>query len=57
MLGSCLRTYRKLARIGSYGSFINYYACSISVRVTDLQGRQRYSGVSQDGGRCAEPDA
>jgi len=39
MLGKLPEDYRKLARIGSYGSFINYYACSISVRVTDLQGR------------------
>ncbi|MDO3639808.1 MCE family protein [Mycolicibacterium arseniciresistens] len=47
--------YRKLVRIGSYGSFVNYYICSLGVRVTDLQGRTAVFPVySQDGGRCAE---
>ena len=47
--------YRKLVRIGSYGSFVNYYLCSIGVRVTDLQGRTAVFPVFvQDNGRCAE---
>jgi phospholipid/cholesterol/gamma-HCH transport system substrate-binding protein len=56
MLGKLPEDYRKLTRIGSYGSFINYYACSITLRVTDLQGRTAvFPVVSQEGGRCAEP--
>jgi phospholipid/cholesterol/gamma-HCH transport system substrate-binding protein len=47
--------YRKLVRIGTYGSFVNYYICSLGVRVTDLQGRTAVFPVfRQDGGRCAE---
>jgi phospholipid/cholesterol/gamma-HCH transport system substrate-binding protein len=48
--------YRKLARPGSYGSFVNYFICGISVRVTDLQGRTAvFPWVKQAGGRCGEP--
>jgi phospholipid/cholesterol/gamma-HCH transport system substrate-binding protein len=47
--------YRKLARIGSYGSFFNYYLCGATVRVTDLQGRTAvFPWIKQDTGRCAE---
>ncbi|UXA19764.1 MCE family protein [Mycobacterium sp. SMC-4] len=47
--------YRKLARLGSYGSFVNYYICSLAVRVTDLQGRTaQFPVFRQDGGRCEE---
>ena len=47
--------YRKLIRIGSYGSFVNYYICSLAVRVTDLEGRTASFPVfKQDNGRCAE---
>jgi len=47
--------YRKLVRLGSYGSWINYYLCGISVRVTDLQGRTAvFPWIKQEGGRCAE---
>jgi phospholipid/cholesterol/gamma-HCH transport system substrate-binding protein len=50
--------YRKLARVGSYGSFVNYYLCGISIRVTDLQGRTAvFPWIKQRDGRCAEPDA
>jgi phospholipid/cholesterol/gamma-HCH transport system substrate-binding protein len=50
--------YRKLARVGSYGSFVNYYLCGISIRVTDLQGRTAvFPWIKQKDGRCAEPDA
>lgn len=48
--------YRKLARIGSYGSFLNYYLCGIQIRVSDLQGRTAvFPWIKQDTGRCAEP--
>jgi phospholipid/cholesterol/gamma-HCH transport system substrate-binding protein len=48
--------YRKLARIGAYGSFVQYYICALSIRVTDLQGRASlFPFVKQENGRCAEP--
>lgn len=47
--------YRKLTRLGSYGSFFNYYLCSLAVRVSDLQGRTAVFPLwRQEGGRCAE---
>lgn len=47
--------YRKLARMGSYGSFFNYYLCGVTFRVTDLQGRTAvFPWIKQDTGRCAE---
>jgi phospholipid/cholesterol/gamma-HCH transport system substrate-binding protein len=51
-------TYRKMARLGSYGSFIPFHLCGLSFRVTDLQGRTVVvPWVQQETGRCAEPDA
>jgi phospholipid/cholesterol/gamma-HCH transport system substrate-binding protein len=48
--------YRKLARSGSYGSFVNYYICGLSVRATDFQGRTVVAPwFKQTEGRCAEP--
>jgi phospholipid/cholesterol/gamma-HCH transport system substrate-binding protein len=48
--------YRKLVRIGSYGSFINYYICGVSFRATDLQGGTVvFPWIKQETGRCAEP--
>jgi phospholipid/cholesterol/gamma-HCH transport system substrate-binding protein len=48
--------FRKLARQGAYGSFINYYVCGISFRASDLQGRTVvFPWIKQEGGRCAEP--
>lgn len=48
--------YRKLARIGAYGGFVQYYICELSIRVTDLQGRASFFPfVKQENGRCAEP--
>lgn len=48
--------YRKLARLGSYGSWIMYYICGLSLRVTDLQGRTAvFPWIKQEGGRCGEP--
>lgn len=50
------KNYRKLVRLGSYGSWINQYLCGMSVRVTDLQGRTAYfPWIMQHVGRCAEP--
>ena len=50
--------YRKLVRLGAYGSFIQFYICGMTVRVTDLQGRTAvFPWLRQTGGRCAEPDA
>jgi phospholipid/cholesterol/gamma-HCH transport system substrate-binding protein len=48
--------YRKLARIGAYGSFVQYYICELSFKVTDLQGRASiFPFIKQENGRCAEP--
>jgi phospholipid/cholesterol/gamma-HCH transport system substrate-binding protein len=48
--------YRKLVRLGSYGSWINYYVCGISFRASDLQGRTVvFPWIKQETGRCAEP--
>ncbi|MCV7423135.1 MCE family protein [Mycobacterium yunnanensis] len=48
--------YRKLARVGAYGSFVQYYICGLQVRVTDLQGRASlFPFIKQENGRCAEP--
>lgn len=48
--------FRKLARVGSYGSFVNYYICGVAFRVSDLQGRTAvYPWIKQTEGRCGEP--
>lgn len=48
--------FRKLARMGSYGSFVQFYLCGLTVRVTDLQGRTaEFPWIRQDAGRCGEP--
>ena len=48
--------FRKLVRLGSYGSWINQYLCGMSLRVTDLQGRTaHFPWILQHTGRCAEP--
>lgn len=50
------QNYRKLVRLGAYGSFLNQYLCGMSVRVTDLQGRTAYfPWIIQNTGRCGEP--
>lgn len=50
------KNYRKLVRLGSYGSWLNLYLCGISLRVSDLQGRTAYfPWVLQQTGRCDEP--
>lgn len=48
--------YKKVVRLGAYGSFLNQYLCGISVRVTDLQGRTaHFPWIIQNTGRCGEP--
>lgn len=48
--------YRKLTRLGSYGSFLNYYLCGLTFRVSDLQGRTAvFPWIMQNNGRCEEP--
>lgn len=50
------KNYKKLVRLGSYGSWINQYLCGMSVRVTDLEGRTAYfPWLMQHNGRCGEP--
>ena len=50
------KNFRKLVRLGSYGSWINQYLCGMSVRVSDLQGRTAYfPWIMQHVGRCGEP--
>lgn len=47
--------YRKLVRLGSYGSFFNYYLCGVAFRATDEQGRTTvFPWIKQENGRCAE---
>jgi phospholipid/cholesterol/gamma-HCH transport system substrate-binding protein len=47
--------YRKLVRLGAYGSFVNYYICGLSLRLTDLQGRTAvFPWIKQTTGRCSE---
>lgn len=48
--------YRKVVRLGAYGSFLNQYLCGLSVRVTDLQGRTaHFPWIIQQNARCGEP--
>ncbi len=48
--------YRKLVRLGSTGSWIPYYLCELSLRVSDLQYRTVVVPTfKQEAGRCAEP--
>lgn len=47
--------YRKLARVGAYGSFFPYYICGLTIRASDLQGRTVvFPWISQETGRCVE---
>ena len=47
--------YRKLTRTASYGSFIQFYICGLSFRVSDLQGRTAvFPWFKQETGRCAD---
>ena len=54
-IGRLPEIYRKLARVGSYGSFFPYYICGIAFRASDLQGRTvQFPWIKQETGRCAE---
>jgi phospholipid/cholesterol/gamma-HCH transport system substrate-binding protein len=54
-LGKAPENYRKLTRLGAYGSFYQYYLCGISIRATDLQGRTVvFPWIKQEAGRCGE---
>ena len=54
-LGRFPNIYRKLARVGSYGSFFPYYICGITFRASDLQGRTVvFPWIKQETGRCAD---
>jgi phospholipid/cholesterol/gamma-HCH transport system substrate-binding protein len=47
--------YRKLTRLGAYGSWLNIYICALSFRVSDLQGNTAvFPWFEQTTGRCAE---
>lgn len=47
--------YRKLIRLGAYGSWLNIYICALSFRVSDLEGNTAvFPWFEQDTGRCAE---
>ncbi|MEV0248091.1 MCE family protein [Nocardia sp. NPDC050712] len=46
--------FRKMARTGTYGNFIQYYLCALTVRVNDPSGAVVVlPAVTQDTGRCA----
>lgn len=48
-------TYRKLARVGSYGAWFPYYICGITFRASDLEGRTVvFPWIKQETGRCAD---
>jgi phospholipid/cholesterol/gamma-HCH transport system substrate-binding protein len=50
------KNYRKLVRLGAYGSWLNQYVCGMTFRVTDLSGRTaQFPWLMQHTGRCAEP--
>ena len=38
MLQTAPKNYRKLVRLGAYGSWLNQYLCGMTFRVTDLEG-------------------
>ena len=55
-LGKAPGNYKKLIRLGAYGSWLNIYICGLGFRVTDLQGNTAvFPWFEQDNGRCAEP--
>ena len=47
--------YRKLIRLGSYGSWLNIYICGLSVRISDQSGNTAvFPWFEQHTGRCSE---
>lgn len=56
MLQTAPKNYRKLVRLGAYGSWLNQYLCGMTFRVTDLEGgTAQFPWIVQHTGRCAEP--
>ncbi|MYR06856.1 MCE family protein [Gordonia sp. SID5947] len=46
--------FRKLVRTGTYGNFIQYYVCAVSVRVSDPSGKVvELPWIQQTKGRCS----
>ena len=47
--------FRKLVRTGTYGNFIQYYVCAVTVRVSDPTGKVvTLPWIEQTNGRCAD---
>ncbi|MEE4023427.1 MCE family protein [Gordonia sp. PKS22-38] len=47
--------FRKLVRTGTYGNFIQYYVCAVTVRVSDPSGRVVVlPWIEQKNGRCSD---
>lgn len=47
--------FRKLVRTGTYGNFIQYYVCAVTVRVSDPTGKVVVlPWIEQKNGRCAD---
>lgn len=56
VLSELPEAYRRLSRLGSYGSFFNFYLCSVSIRVDGPGGDPIEAKlVQQDQGRCVTP--
>lgn len=47
--------FRKLVRTGTYGNFIQYYVCAVTVRVSDPSGKVvELPWIEQTKGRCSD---
>ena len=47
--------FRKLVRTGTYGNFIQYYVCAVTVRVSDPAGKVVVlPWIEQQNGRCSD---
>jgi phospholipid/cholesterol/gamma-HCH transport system substrate-binding protein len=47
--------FRKLVRTGTYGNFIQYYVCAVTVRVSDPSGKVVVlPWIEQKNGRCSD---
>ncbi|MFW0787012.1 MCE family protein [Gordonia sp. CPCC 206044] len=54
-LGRAPDNFRKLVRTGTYGNFIQYYVCAVTVRVSDPSGRVVVlPWIEQTRGRCSD---
>ncbi|GAA5065233.1 MCE family protein [Nocardia callitridis] len=53
-LGKAPENFRKMTRTGSYGNFIQYFICGITVRLSDPSGEVVVlPWIKQETGRCA----